>query len=79
MPKLIRTGSWSDNRNSYKYFSDSSCIDYYKNDDDSEISQEQVNDLLKEKYNMFPVESARPELSEDKKHLEIHWRQCYLD
>ena len=79
MAELISTGKWSDNRNSYVYYSDSSCINYYKNDDDSDISQEQIDNLLKEKYSMFPVKYATPHLSEDKKHLEIHWGQYYLD
>ena len=67
MAELISTGKWSDNRNSYAHCSDNSCIDYYKNDDGSDISQEQIDNLLKEKYSMFPVEYATPHLSEDKK------------
>ena len=78
MAELIRTGSWGDSINSYKYYPDISCIDYYKNSDGSDISQDQIDNLLKERYSIFPDEYATFHLSEDKKHLEIHWGH-YLD
>ena len=79
MSRLICTNSWSDNANSHRYYADNECIDCWVNNDGSDITEEQVQALLKRDYSMFPVLRATTELAEDKKTLKVYWTRSFLD
>lgn len=78
MAQLVEISYDSDNRNSYVRYSDTNHTAVYQRDDGMPIQEEDVDDLIAEKYTRFPVIDYQVTYVDDYT-IQIDYTTAYLD
>lgn len=80
MTQMVRTESYSDHRNSYVRYSDTSHTDVWQRDDGMPVTEDDVDELIYENYRVFPVDGDSVRVSYvDDYTVQIDYKTLYLD